>query len=486
MPSLHRTQPTSNDPAPWLDTRVPEWSGARATTRFDVTIAEVVLTSHPAQLAYSASVDTLSFTSTITYESIPDWDFLDDGVRTRLIAAILAWDSMRFLALGGTRVVLPDNYRVLDSEAVEVWRDCFMQQFGEWRFRNEIFYESPELPDLIAIGANDTAQGEGGGSPDKPEKWLLTNGGGKDTLAGMLILNRLGREYDVFEGQLPFGADDATQYELLSRLRSAAAPFAHAIRIDVDDDFFDRPESEFRAAGVDVDYFKTDFFLGHTANYVGYFPILLFHGYTRMWFNIERSADEVNAVWKGEPIRHQWCKSVEYQALMTDLYRKLTGDVSFDGFVSTLRGLYDTSIYAIVSAHPELLRQTHSCNYGKPWCGRCPKCCFCYLMMTAFLDEQFAMTVLDIHDSLLDNAEITPVWDLLFATDSVAWECVASKDECALALSKVAATRSIPPHFEQYLPERAVVAALEAEFEAVELDLVPTDIRSSLIALLAS
>ena len=67
--------------------------------------------------------------------------------------------------------------------------------------------------------------------------------------------------------------------------------------------------------GVKSKFFKTDFAVGHTSNYPGYYPIILYHQYTHMAFNIEASAERTMATWNGEKINHQWCKSQEYQDL---------------------------------------------------------------------------------------------------------------------------------------------------------------------------
>ena len=181
---------------------------------------------------------------------------------------------------------------------------------------------------------------------------------------------------------------------------------------------------------VKIKHFKTDFMVGNTANYVGYFPLILHHRYEKIWLNIERSADDTMTTWNGESINHQWCKSKEYFKLSVDLFNMVSDCDWFDGFHSTLHGLYDISIYKIVSQHPSLLKETHSCNYGKPWCCECVKCCFCYLMMSAYLGEEYAMSVVGSSTSLFEKAENTDHWKALFDENKVAWECVPSSAEC--------------------------------------------------------
>lgn len=454
-----------------------------ARPEFDAVVREFALTDAPARLNYRLDVGDLTFSSSISYNSIPAWSdvFTPLPVRVnglRLVSALIAWDAMRFLALGGERLVLPPDLPC-DAVISTFWRRCFLSQFGEWRYRNGMRYRG-SAPELISPACSSAVIHGGGGKPCVGRRALLTNGGGKDTLAGMLILSRSGIDHDVYEGYLPVGGDHELQRHLLNKLRTSATTRRTKVaRVHVHDDFYGRPAMEFTDAGVTVDHYRTDFTVGHTACYIGYMPVILHGGYDHVWFNIERSADDPHVVWDGEEISHQWCKSREYQLISSQLFSDLTGCSWFRGFDSTLRGLYDHAIYRIVGARPDLLRQTHSCNYEKPWCGRCPKCCFCYLMTTAFLGEDYARRLLGVRESLLADPRNLPVWESLMDSSQVAWECVPSHQEIVTAVDQCLARGIDYPVLRRYAPGHAMAARLRAYFMDIDWSNVPASIASA-------
>lgn len=445
----------------------------------------------PARLRYRLDVGALTFSSAISYDSIPAWSDVfavlsarENGLR--LVSALVAWDAMRFLALGGERLVLPPELPC-DTAVAAIWRHCFLRQFGEWRYRNGIRYRGG-APELVPSAPSRAEEVRGGGRTSRTGgRALLTNGGGKDTLAGMMILGRSGIAYDVYEACLPVGGDQALQRHLLENLRSgAAARSAAVVRVSVRDDFYSRPAAEFADAGVTAEHYRTDFAVGHTANYVGYLPVVLHGGYERVWFNIERSADDPHVVWEGEKISHQWCKSREYQSISSRLFSELTGRDWFTGFDSTLRGFYDHAIYRVVSSRPDLLLHTHSCNYGKPWCGRCPKCCFCYLMTTAFLGEDYARELLGVGHSLLADPRNLPVWESLMDASQVAWECVPSHQEIVTAVDQCLARGVDHPVLRRYAPGRETAARLRTRFAGVDWPSVPAPMAAAVRELTGS
>lgn len=410
-----------------------------ANHELDVFVESFTLLDHPARLETHVRVKDQTFFSRVTYHSINAWgdvwSKLGDGAcQEELLGALAAWDCMRFLALGGCRLVLCDGL-ALANDVRETWRHCFLNQLGEWRYRNKIGY-AHGYPRVEAAEPTVASGSSPASAQSGEQKWLLTNGGGKDTLVGMLLLNEANLKYDVYEGALPLGGQLSEQRSLLRTLRQACCPLSELVEVTVEDDFFASPRSVFERLGVSAAHYLSDFAVGHTANYVGYFPVILHGGYSGVWFNVEASADRVMATWCGEAINHQWCKSKEYQSISTQLFGRLTGGISFSGFASTLRGLHDSVIYAIASSRPELLRLTHSCNTVKPWCRNCPKCCFSYLMMASFSGEEYAKAVMGVEVSLFDDPSNHSHWQDLLDPSRVAWECVPSHQECHEALGR--------------------------------------------------
>lgn len=415
----------------------------RSNPNLDVSVVRFELSDDPARIRYEVRVAGKRFFSHITYHTIPSWRDAwaecSEEITSQLFGILIAWDAMRFLALGGETISLCAGLS-LDSNTKELWRECFLKQFSEWRYRNLFHYRSGELPRVVCLASAPITHTESSNtslpchSPKLKDRWLITNGGGKDSLVGLLLLNEVQRPYDVYEGYLPTGGSLGMQVSLLEGLRNMAVPLgSNVISVSIEDDFFCQPEAYFRSFGVHAQYFKSDFAVGHTANYPGFFPLIAYHGYSHVWFNIEASADRTMAEWDGETINHQWCKSEDYRRSCSKLYCSLMRTDSFKGFLSTLRGMHDTLIYAIAVSDTHLFSKAHSCNIHKPWCRNCPKCCFSYLMTAAYSSEKVARELIGGGKSLFDMPENAIHWRSLLDPAYVAWECVASHEECVVA-----------------------------------------------------
>lgn len=458
-----------------------------SNNNLNVEVVSFILQDKPASIIINLKVSEKSFFSKITYHSIPCWQdvwnkCINENVQKLLLGALVAWDSMRFLALGGEELILCKGL-VLDESMQKLWRYCFLNQFGEWRYRNNFQYRTALLPRVIVRDYSCIHFKQdllNNFHSHRKERHIITNGGGKDTLVGMLLMNDLNINYDVYEGYLPIGGSWQLQESLLEKLRNSIAPKqAQVISVTVEDNFFNADDNDIIKLGVLAKHYKTDFAVGHTANYPGYYPIIMYHDYTHVWFNIEASANRTMVNWNNEHINHQWCKTAEYQNKSTKLYQRIIGNNSFKGFFSTLGGLYDTHIYSIAVKEEELIKKTHSCNYGKPWCLRCPKCCFSYLMLASLKGEAFAMEVLGSAKSLFDIPENVKHFEDLLDPDRVAWECVPSHEECLLALVKCAQRNINNDIILKFLEDaKSKVDSLNQQYLSVNWDQVPIMFRN--------
>ena len=457
-----------------------------SNSKFDVKVVSFNLDDHPARMTTVVEVAGQRFTSRITYSSISSWSALWSKYRLEqrapeILGTLVAWDCMRFLALGGETLTLCPGLAI-STEVQKLWRHCFLRQFGEWRYRNAIEYRSKGLPKLIGALVDEAREcSDAAVIADEKRRILLTNGGGKDSLVGMLLLNDAHLPYDIYEGVLPLGGSHKVQRDLLEELRAVASlGDTRLITVEISDDFFSAGAEVFDRMGVQARHFKSDFAVGHTANYVGYFPIILQHGYSGVWFNIEASADRTMAVWNGEDINHQWCKSAEYQEISTKLFRSLTGHRFKDGFSSTLRGMYESVIYTIAGSEPDMLAKAHSCNIDKPWCRKCPKCCFSYLMMSSVLGEAYAQKVMGLSVSLFEDVENRTNWRDLLDAQHVAWECVPSHLECLQAVDRCI-RRGIHPRIFSEFGSRSLEKGASGQFLQVSWEAIPAPLRRPLL-----
>lgn len=423
----------------------------RSNPECNVFITGYRLNDHPASLTIDYKIHSQRFFSKITYNSINAWidvqEQCSEQAFKQMIALIMAFDGMRFMSLGGEQLTLPDELP-LPLAIKDEWTGLFRNVYGEWRYINAISYPSKSYPQLSCKTIDCLANIEDNDTVSE-SKILVSNGGGKDTLYSLLNLNLTNTQYDIYQAYLPLGGNISTQKYLLDRLRNKVAKETAELReVYIEDNFVNYPKSKLRFLDPDLKSNNIDFFVGHTANYVGLFPLIIQDHYTELKFNIEKTSDRIMLQWEHseqdgelliEDLNHQYCKSSIFREKVLYYFNLLFMNKNFHGFTSSLQNMNDTEIYKkIASMAPELIVFSHSCNINKPWCRKCPKCCFSYLMMCAYLSKALADTTfccLDNEINLFTDPDNTVNWSALFNANEVAWECVAPTDECLEALS---------------------------------------------------
>ena len=420
---------------------------------FNVDIQKIQLVDTPASIYTLYKIGGVNFSSSIQYTSLASWNEVRSKLSSQrfnyLIGLIVAFDSFRFLTLGGEAVILPKSYP-LPKFVKKYWNDLFRNVYGEWRHLNDIQYPSKYFPKLVCSTGPELP-------PELtrilPDKLLITNGGGKDTLYNMLRLRRENRTFDIYQAYLPFGGEISVQKKLLNRLSTVFEKnIGKKNEVYIYDDFTHLTPDYPNYPNPDIKYPVIDFFVGHTANYVGLFPLAIANDYTEILFNIEDTSDRVMLTWNHceqdniqleEPLNHQFCKSTYFRQKIKTVIDKTLGLKAgyFKGFNSSLKGMTDTFIFQeIAKMNAEYLIYSHSCNIIKPWCKKCLKCCFSYLMTVAYMDMDLANRVFDLKPedvNLFDDPSNQENWNMLLKDSKVAWECVAPTSECVHALKLV-------------------------------------------------
>ena len=158
-------------------------------------------------------------------------------------------------------------------------------------------------------------------------------------------------------------------------------------------------------------------------------PILLYYHYTNIGIGNERSTNDGNLLWErtGEIINNQWLKSKEPEILFGDYIRQAL--ISNAHYFSLLQSVYDAVIFTVAGSRLPAATYTHSCNIVKPWCKRCPKCCYVWLMFMAF----FPLEIMFQGANLLHfpENEISFV-QMLGLGSNKPFECVGEFDEAKL------------------------------------------------------
>eukprot|EP01062_Namystynia_karyoxenos_P005251 TRINITY_DN11860_c0_g1_i1.p1 TRINITY_DN11860_c0_g1~~TRINITY_DN11860_c0_g1_i1.p1 ORF type:complete len:537 (+),score=125.23 TRINITY_DN11860_c0_g1_i1:93-1613(+) len=344
----------------------------------------------------------------------------------------------------------------LDEGQLEFWGELYCHALGEWLWENgegALRQGRSTIPDPskllhleVSQGAPKLAVASAAAESGAP-RVLLPFGGGKDSLA---LHDRLG-EAGV-DPDLLFIADRKGEYsrnwrvpaairaakggaECADRLVLAELVFADQQKWEDTITEGKRPAGFLWAAVVCFTSALVSVLRGHTAICVGN----------------ERSASCGNGVWWGDTeLNHQFDKGMRFEKAA---HRYLQAHVRPDlWYFSGLADLWDIQIAKLFCRTPRYLPVFYSCNAGEAgvWCASCPKCCYVYLLLSAFAPvSSFSDTArrtpggapgdLPFAGQLLDAERLYGVFDQLAAwpprPQSVKpMDCVGTAEESRLAL----------------------------------------------------
>ncbi len=168
----------------------------------------------------------------------------------------------------------------------------------------------------------------------------------------------------------------------------------------------------------------------------------LLGGHDAVVLSNERSASEGNVLYRGSEINHQWSKSAEAEAMLSEALRHITPSVrSF----SLLRGMSELSIARRFADTCQRYFSTFSsCNGAfrtdpsrrvDRWDGTCAKCQFVFLALATVLGRREVEAIWGA-----DVFSVSPLHGfeaLLGLTEWKPFECVGESAECRVALALV-------------------------------------------------
>jgi hypothetical protein len=173
----------------------------------------------------------------------------------------------------------------------------------------------------------------------------------------------------------------------------------------------------------------------------------------------ESSASDPTLIWNGEPVNHQWSKSVEAERALIAVLRDQAG--LEHAYFSLLRPFSELRIAGGFAATEGYDAAIVSCNRAFRlgtdqigWCGDCDKCRFVFLMFSTHMAKHRVVSIIG-KDMLDDPTQLEGFRALLGLGAHKPFECVGEEAESSVAMSL--ASRN--PEWET----SAVVTALLAE-----------------------
>jgi len=381
------------------------------------------------QLAYTARVASLQFSTSLWYDSV-DFEELDaayspDTVR-RICFHIVAFDLNRLVSLKPGFIDFGCFHDLVTPAFKTLWQRILAGVWAQWRYENGLpDYAGPQFCHPLATAQPPSAIAIKHRSPAN----LAFCGGGKDSLLALSLLREAGEEFDSFAYSHSVYGGHAEQHQLIDRLLDhTAARRRH--RVWIYDDFLPLPVStfapEFGIRSITAAETPASAFIA--------LPLVMAHGFQHMVLAHERSADSGNMKWDvtGETINHQWGKSFEAEQLLAGyISRNLLSNVHY---FSLLKPVHDAVIFSALRQLFPAILSAHSCNLQKPWCKRCAKCAYVYLNYAAYLPEEV------VHAAFNENlfgVEENLIWfrQLLGLEGHTPFECVGQVEESRLAMA---------------------------------------------------
>nr|BBH86562.1 hypothetical protein KTC_13130 [Thermosporothrix sp. COM3] len=373
------------------------------------------------QIIIRHSLDARPFKTTIHYHDV-QLDTLKKRYGARLIDAIAFhiafFEGMKYCSLA------PHIYDITPwtctEETIALFKLLYQEIFAQHRWENGLaHYPGPTIVPDPAPSARMPHPIE-----THEPSLLVSCGGGKDSLAVMKLLERIGEPYAVTQYAHSCYGPTQPQHALIDEMVRCCS-VARQHRFSLHDTFLHQPHVLEQFPGP-----VTTFCAPETpCSIFATLPILLNYGYTFLCLGHEQGADSENFFWEEEQrfVNHQWGKSLEAEHVLNRyIQRHLLSNLHV---FSILKPIYDFLIFQLLRDEQQHIRTTHSCNITKPWCKRCPKCIYVWLSTLAYLRVNL------FNENLFDQQEVQDTFfQLMGKSGHRPFECVGEVDETRLAL----------------------------------------------------
>jgi len=314
---------------------------------------------------------------------------------------------------------VPDEIRVesgaLDAATAEFLEQVYFHGLAEFAYQNQLdlrgrigFPRGAEVPAPAALLS-------------LPRRTLVPIGGGKDSLVSVEMLKAVGEPMTaawVGESALIAACVQRTGLEALNIKRRLA------------------PEL--------FEYNRLGAWNGHIPVTAINSAILLcaaiLYGYDAIAFSNERSASAATLEYDGQPVNHQWSKSLDFERRLREYTKsQIAADLDYFSLLRPWSELAVTRAFAETARYDDVFS---SCNRNfrirgeRPsdrWCGQCPKCHFVFLALAPFVAKPRLLAIFG--RNLLDDAALAPGFDaLLEYRDHKPFECVGEGRESRAAM----------------------------------------------------
>ena len=312
--------------------------------------------------------------------------------------------------------VIHVSNHLLSSAQVDWWKNLYFNGLGEFFYINGIEATLDDFVEIVSSGRHDKMQS----AKHMNDGFMVPVGGGKDSAVTLELLKNQ---------NIPITP-------LIINPRGASLETLTAAGLDKDDLM-----TISRTIHPELLRLNSLGYLnGHTpfSAMLAFYSLLasLLTGARNIALSNESSANE--ATIPGTHINHQYSKSYAFEQDFREYTaRYISPSFNYFSFLRPLNELQIVSVFSKLEHYHSVFK---SCNVGSKtdeWCGKCPKCLFAHIMMSAFKGMGYANEILGA--KMLDDAEMTEVFDELGGfSENKPFECVGTIEEVNQAMQMIA------------------------------------------------
>jgi hypothetical protein len=207
--------------------------------------------------------------------------------------------------------------------------------------------------------------------------------------------------------------------------------------------------------------------------------VAILTGYGDIIVSNENSANEPTLEYQGQPINHQYSKSLAFEKDFQTYLANQQLPVSYYSFLRPLSELYIAEIFAKIGFE-KYKAVFSSCNRAFThnqnhifWDGTCPKCAFVFLALTPFIPKEQLEALFSGKNLLQDSALEATYKQLLGIAGDKPLDCVGEIKESRAAMRLAQKTY---PELNKYIFDLPA----EYNYQALAEHSMPTDVYYSL------
>jgi hypothetical protein len=395
----------------------------------------------------SAKGKVTTYTDRLFLEGISSeqWESVPQSILEPTLQALLLMLGINYWTVFPTSALRIEGFTLTREEA-HFWDTLYLKGLGEYFYLMQMDFRG-----LIAFPYEDAAVAPNP-SPlhrlaGQPERALLLNGAGKDSILSAELLKAANTLFDFFS----FAPTRA--HEKIAELVGAKT-----IRVT-------RRRDPLATLIAGIHRTSSAYPSVSTFTFIATLLAELL-GYDSIIFSNERSADIGNLTYLGLEVNHQWCKSTEAEAITNQyIQRFITPSLSTR---SLLREFSELEIVRRFVQYSQYFPYVTSCNAyfwlsrleqrlarTPYWCKECPKCMFLFACYAAYLPKKDMIKMFGAN--LYDRKDRLPLIRRILGTEGFKpLDCVGEPEEMILAMHYAAQRK-------EYAGEPAI-ALFEKEF----------------------